>query len=119
MHKIDPIYAARYSPMTMINNSKRAPDGTLIFDRREFVETKEDERAFYYVLRSEYKMPWKSVQHLTAYFDLEDDFIVGGCYDTFTNERVSKTRIASTSLCTPHTYTDEMICKLKTIIAGA
>ena len=55
---INPSFVVKYSPKSMMGDLVRGADGTLYFDRSKCVVTQEDQRAFYYFMNAEYKMPW-------------------------------------------------------------
>ena len=117
--KIDPVYMSKYSPKSMIQNSIRGSDGTLYYDRNKCVLTQDDQQAFYYIMSVRYKMPWKSVESLTVYFDMDGDDIIGGCYNIDTQLRVSERVLVSSSKKAPYTYTEPVIDELKTMIKNA
>lgn len=108
-----------YSPDVLARYLKRAPEGTVYFDRQRLVRSKEDESKFFYVLNRDYLSGYKDIENLTVFFDIEGDTIIGGAYNLVNGERTSKRRLISENIDTPYTYTKEDIEKFKNILNNA
>lgn len=108
-----------YSPDVLARCLKRAPEGTVYFDRQQLVHSKEDESKFFYVLNRDYLSGYKDIENLTVFFDIEGDIIIGGAYNLVNGERTSKRRLISENIDTPYTYTKEDIEKFKNILNNA
>ena len=115
----EPRFVAKYSPKSMMEHLVRGADGTLYFDRNRCVVTPDEQRAFYYFMSTRYKMPWKSVEDLTVYFDIDGEDIIGGCYNIKLQRRVSERRLISAHRPATYTYTEALTEELKTIIKNA
>ncbi len=108
-----------YSPDVLARYLRRAPDGTVYFDRQQLVRSKEDESKFFYVLSRDYLSGYKDIENLTVFFDIEGDVIIGGAYNLITGEQTSKRILISENISTPYTYTREDIEKFKNILNKA
>ena len=105
-----------YAPDLIACHLKRASDGTVYFDKRQLVKSKEDESKFFYMLNRDYLSGYKNIEDLTVFFDVEEDMIIGGAYNLISGERVSRRKLISTTIKTPYTYTKEDIDNFKNII---
>ena len=105
-----------YSPDVISRHLKRAPDGTVYFDRQSLVRSIEDESKFFYVLNRDYLSGYKDIEELTVFFDIEGDVIIGGAYNMQTGEQRSRRRLISNTVKTPYTYADEKIARFKDVI---
>lgn len=108
-----------YSPDALLRGLKRAPDGTVYYDKQLFVRSTEDESKFFYILNRDYLSGYKDIENMTVFFDVEGDVIIGGAYNIISGERISKRRLISENISTPYTYAKEDIEKFKNILYNA
>ena len=106
-----------FSPEQLLKHIKREYDGTVYVDRTEIIHNKEEESQFFYMLNRDHLSGYRDIEHLTVYFDIDNNIIMSGAYNTVTKKRVSKRPLISTSIKTPYTCFERDIERYKGIIA--
>lgn len=102
----------KFNPYTLKNFLIRAEDGTVIVDRTKALQNKDTERLFLVVLNRDYLWGYRDFEHVTIYFEVDGEKVIGGVYNTRTNERETHRIIATRyqgGLCDHYSYTPNIL----------
>ena len=62
---------------------------------------------FHYILNKDYSSWYDDIQNLTVYFEIKDNFIIGGAYNLRSKQKISRRKLISVTVNTPYTYKNE------------
>lgn len=96
-----------YSPMVIAKYLFRENDGTVCFNRDSLVHSESDMIKFHYILNKDYSSGYDDIQNLTVYFEIKDNFIIGGAYNLRSKQKISRRKLISVTVNTPYTYKNE------------
>ena len=85
----------RYKPLKLSQYLIKETDGTVVVDRARAAG---DERLFCVTLHSDYGWRYRDFEHVTIYYEIDGEKVIGGVYNTRTKERETR-RIVATGNC--------------------
>lgn len=103
-----------FHPNVMMECLTKTADGVVCFDREKVIHNAKQKQQFYFLLKNKYIAVWKDIEHQTPYFEVVEDEIISGAYNTATGEKVSKrVLISNDPERAPYIYPAQEIARFK------